>query len=293
MPPETNQESFPPTSSNPQQSIYIIRHGDRWDYLHPEWKKNAERKGDPSLSSLGHEQARQAGRYLDQLFVKEEISTHNITLLSSPFLRTIQTSNELLAEMKQTANDNDDGNDNGDDNDNTTAADSIKIQPEHSIFELDLWGQDLHSSLPEMEERQCYFPRIDGEYQTMFVPSLPETKKEFFERCDLAMEHISREFPCGNDKNRVIILVTHAACCIGLVKSASGVALEEINPAAPCALYKLTRMTNENEWDIDHHSKVGGMNGFIGHMKDVGTFTRPWNNFGNRDIDNGYTGPPK
>jgi len=35
------------------------------------------------------------------------------------------------------------------------------------------------------------------------------------------------------------------------------------------------------------------MNGFIGHMKDVGTFTRPWNNFGNRDIDNGYTGPPK
>lgn len=232
MPPESNQESFPPTtSSNPQQSIYIIRHGDRWDYLHPEWKKTAERKGDPSLSSLGHEQARQAGKYLDQLFVTEEIDTDQINLLSSPFLRTIQTSNELLSELKHTANDNATTNDNVNDNDNgiTTAADSIKIQPEHSIFELDLWGQNLHSSLPEMQERQCYFPRIDGEYESMFLPSLPETKEQFFERCDLAMEHISRAFPYDDEKNRVIILVTHAACCIGLVKAGTGVRHKRMN----------------------------------------------------------------
>jgi len=287
MPPQstrTNAQS-PSSSFNPQeQSVYIIRHGDRWDYQHPEWKETAERKGDPSLSSLGHEQARQAGGFLDQLFVQEGIHADQITLLSSPFLRTIQTSNELLAEMKLTKCKGS----------TCSAADSIKIQPEFSVFEVDLRGQGYHASLPpQMNERQCYFPRIDGDYQTMFVPSLPEDKDQFFDRCDSAMEHIARNFPCDNEKHPVIIVVTHAACCIGLVKSAAGLELEDINPAAPCSIYRLRRTTNENRWSVDHYSKKGGMNGFTGHMKDIGTCTQPWNNFGERDTDNGYTGPPK
>jgi len=97
-----------------------------------------------------------------------------------------------------------------------------------------------------MNERQCYFPIIDGDYQTMFVPPLPEDKDKFFDRWDSAMEHIARNFRCDNEQHPAIAVVTPAACCIGLVKSAASVELEDINPAAPCSIYSLRRTTNEN-----------------------------------------------
>ena len=272
---ENQQEQ---TFSNPVQSVFIIRHGDRWDYQHPEWKKTAARKGDPSLSTLGHEQARQVGRYLDNLFVEEGISADQITLLSSPFLRTIQTANELLAEIKKTR-----GN----------PGNTVKIKPEYSVFEFDLWGQDFHSSLPQMDERKCYFPRLDEHYETAFVPELPEDCQKFFNRCDEAMKHISDDYPCDEEgKNRVIIIVTHAACCIGLAKSATGMALQEINAAAPCSIFKMTRKSSDSAWRMDHYAKDGGLNGFTDHMENIGTNTRPWNNFGDKNVNNGWTGPP-
>ena len=266
------------TASSQTQSVYIIRHGDRWDYQHPEWKETAERKGDPSLSTLGHEQARHVGRYLDKVFVDEDAHADQITLLSSPFLRTVQTSNELLGEIKKTK-----GN----------AVDTVKIKPEYSVFEMDLRCQDYHASLPEMDERKCYFPRLDENHETAFVPDLPEDLNKFLSRCDEAMKHISSAYPCEDEKNRVLIVVTHAACCIGLVKSATGMALQDINAASPCSIFKLTRKPRDTKWGIDHFSKEGGMNGFTDHMDDIGTMTRPWNNFGDKKVDNGWTGPPK
>jgi broad specificity phosphatase PhoE len=42
--------------------IYLMRHGDRWDFAHPEWEVQMRELGygtwDPSLSPLGHKQAR-------------------------------------------------------------------------------------------------------------------------------------------------------------------------------------------------------------------------------------------
>jgi len=276
MAPQAEQPSTAETIQT--QSIFVVRHGDRWDYQHPEWKETADRVGDPSLSTLGHDQARQVGQFLDHALVKDDIHADQITLLSSPFLRTVQTSNEILAAMKHTK-----GN----------VVDTVKIKPEYCVFELDMWGGDYHSSLPDMDERRCYFPRLEDDYETMFVPSLPEDQEQFFSRCDEAMKHISEAFPCDEEKNRVIILVTHAACCIGLVKAATGKSLQDINAAAPCSIYRLTRSSNDNKWDIDHHSKEDGKNGFTGHMTDVGGKTVPWNNFGDKAINKGYTGPPK
>jgi broad specificity phosphatase PhoE len=272
-------EDFTPTSSR-RQSLFIIRHGDRWDYQHPEWRETAKRIGDPSLSTLGHEQARQVGQYLDQRFLIENIHANQITLLSSPFLRTIQTANELLGAMKYTKG-------------CAPGLDSIKILPEYSVFELDLWGQDLHACLPDLEERKCYFPRLDTDYQSMFIPSFPETQDMFFQRCEESMRRISDEFAMdeSDDKHRVIIVVTHAACCIGLVQAATGLELGEINPAAPCSIYMLTREGNENMWKIDPYSKVNGLNGFTGHIDDMGTCTKPWHHFGKKEVNDGYTGP--
>lgn len=268
-------------STSGKCTLFIIRHGDRWDYQHPEWRKTARRKGDPPLSILGQEQARQVGQFLDQMFVQEKIRASQITLLSSPFLRTVQTAHELLGAMKcinSTC---------------TSSEDSITILPEYSVFEFDILGQDLHTSLPpDMEERKLYFPRLDSSYETMFVPSLPEDQSTFFQRCEESMKCISQKFDHQDIKqNRVIIVVTHAACCIGLVRAATGLGLNDINPASPCGIYKLTRSGDEEKWKIDHYSCADGFNGFTGHLENIGTSTKPWNHFGDKDVDDGYTGP--
>ena len=87
-----------------KQYLFIIRHGDRWDYSNPEWKAlSTSRLGDSPLSPLGHQQGRQVGQYLNTFFKSNSISTsaeeNNITWLSSPFLRCIQTSNEAIQEL--------------------------------------------------------------------------------------------------------------------------------------------------------------------------------------------------
>ena len=46
--------------------------------------------------------------------------------------------------------------------------------------------------------------------------------------------------------NSAIIVVTHAACCIALAKSASGKIFREINSALPCGIYQLTRTHDAN-----------------------------------------------
>jgi len=213
---------------------------------------------------------------LDEVMVEEGIYADQISLLSSPFLRTIQTSNELLSEMKE-----------------TKASENVSIRLEHSVYELDMWESNLHASLPhDLSERRLYFPRIDLNHESAFVPDLPEDPEKFFSRCEQAIECIGKAYPCDEIQNRVIIVVTHAACCIGLSKAAAGLELQDINAAAPCSIYRLNREIGDEQWSLDHYSEEGGMNGFTKHMTNMNGRTIPWNNFGDRSVNNGWTGPP-
>ena len=114
-----------------RQYLFIIRHGDRWDYSHPEWKKlSTSRLGDSPLSPLGHSQAREVGEFLDA-YLSERNLAHDITWLSSPFLRCLQTSNEALNAMK-IANSHYNSSEEG-------TFREIPIKPEYSICKY--WGQ--------------------------------------------------------------------------------------------------------------------------------------------------------
>mmetsp|Transcript_6266 Transcript_6266/g.7291 ORF Transcript_6266/g.7291 Transcript_6266/m.7291 type:complete len:299 (+) Transcript_6266:64-960(+) len=285
------------TDTSRSQTLFIVRHGDRWDYSHPEWSSTAARPGDPPLSSLGHRQARDVGRYLDEVFARENIHARDITLLSSPFLRCIQTSNELLSEFHKTQGD---------------VAETVSIQPEYSVFELDSKDRGWHASLPTLAERKCYFPRMEEAHESMFVPTLPENRGQFLDRCEDVIRRLNTKYqhPDGEcttttitdaaaaggsvaqQQPRVIVIVTHAAGCVAMAKSASGKELQDINPAPPCGIYRLDRVSDSEAWDIDHYSKEGGMNGYKDHLGDVGVTTKGWNNFGDDKVNNGYTGPP-
>jgi broad specificity phosphatase PhoE len=164
------------------QSMFVIRHGDRWDYSHPEWKQNnPKRPGDPSLSDLGFQQARETGQFLAKLFLEsqdnqkdnsEQFDVSQLVVLSSPFLRTVQTANEIVGELEKHF-----PSSSSQSSTNTT---SIKL--ECAVWEIDGHDGINHRSLPSpngrdtsviIEERHPYFPRVDRSYESLFTPALP------------------------------------------------------------------------------------------------------------------------
>lgn len=95
----------------------------------------------------------------------------------------------------------------------------------------------------------------------------------------------------GDRRRQVFVMVSHAAGCIALAKTFAKLELSDITPAAPCSIYGLHRTSNTETWTIDPHDKLDGLNGYTGHLTQMGSSTIPWNNFGNGK-DKYYTGPP-
>jgi hypothetical protein len=140
-----------------KQYLFIIRHGDRWDYAYPDWKSEAtSRLGDAPLSPLGHQQAQEVGRFLDKWLRDNKIQIDNVVWMSSPFLRCLQTCDQALNVMGT-----------------FRAAQTLPILPEYSIFEWDGHGGEWHRDLPTLTERKHYFPRLATDYQSFFIPTLP------------------------------------------------------------------------------------------------------------------------
>ena len=80
--------------------IAIVRHGEREDDS-TNRKRRSNIGYDPSLSELGEEQARLTGRYiLEKYLYKENYHTqNNLKIISSPFLRTLQTAENIAQEV--------------------------------------------------------------------------------------------------------------------------------------------------------------------------------------------------
>jgi broad specificity phosphatase PhoE len=140
-----------------KQYLFIVRHGDRWDYANPDWKRvPTSRLGDSPLSPLGHQQAQEVGCFFDNWFTANEIQIDNVVWMSSPFLRCLQTSDQALNAIRT-----------------FHAAQALPILPEYSIFEWDGHGGEWHQDLPTLIERKHYFPRLHTDYQSFFIPTLP------------------------------------------------------------------------------------------------------------------------
>lgn len=76
--------SLPPHySARFMQALWLARHGNRQDFVDPEWAATADRPHDPRLSPDGVQQARRLGTRVSSIEVDR--------ILSSPFLRAVQT----------------------------------------------------------------------------------------------------------------------------------------------------------------------------------------------------------
>jgi hypothetical protein len=90
-----------------------------------------------------------------------------------------------------------------------------------------------------------------------------------------------------------VVVVTHAAGCVAMCRSATRLPLDRIEPAAPCGVYRMTRPSSKSGSDSTPKGSLWKMdpavNGSVAHLSDLGRHTAPWNHFGS---GGGYTGPP-
>lgn len=78
------------------RAVFIIRHGERLDKINHLWSSKAIRPQDTPLSNVGHKQARRLGKWL---YSKIPI-TKPIKIFSSPFIRCIQTADNIAEQLE-------------------------------------------------------------------------------------------------------------------------------------------------------------------------------------------------
>ena len=202
------------------QTVWIARHGNRLDFVNPEWFNTAERPYDPPLSEDGIEQA----NLLGQRLVGEGI----VHIFASPFLRTVQTANEVANLL------------------------DLPMKLESGLSE---WlNPDWMSTAPErlsLDVLQERFPRIDRSYTSCVIAHYPETSDRVLQRTAQTVQRLTAEF------SEDILLVGHGASVVGCTQGLVG-GMPEVK-ASLCCLVKLVRQEQgwfiELNGDTSHLSK--------------------------------------
>ena len=194
-------------------TVWIARHGNRLDFVNPEWFNTATRRYDPPLSKDGVIQAQELGQRL-----KSEKIAH---IFASPFLRTIQTANEVANII------------------------NLPIKLEAGLGE---WhNPDWMTATPEIHPQEFLaseYPRIDWSYKSLVIPQYPENEVEVNQRTAATVQKLVAEF------SEEVLLVGHGASVWGATRG--------LIPDSPtfkvslCCLVKIVR--NSHNWDL----KVAG-----------------------------------
>lgn len=166
-----------------EQTIWIVRHGNREDFQNSEWAKTARRPHDPALSLDGEQQACELGVSLRGQPV------HRI--FASPYLRTLQTAHHIADAL------------------------DLPIHPEPGI------GECLPSvtETPEIiseDERSRRFGRIAA-HDACYQPIFPEPEDVAHRRAAETVQQLADQFPHEN-----LLLVTHASPIVGIVRHLTG-----------------------------------------------------------------------
>jgi broad specificity phosphatase PhoE len=194
------------------QTIWIARHGNRIDFVNPEWFNTAERRYDPPLSDDGMVQAYQLGQRL-----QGEGIAH---IFASPFLRTVQTANQVAEVLDL----------------------PIKLESGLSEWLNSAWMTDVPERLSIAALTEL-FPRIDTSYTSRVVAEYPETSVQALSRAGETARLLADE--CRED----ILLVGHGASVLGATMGLVGRIAETEVKASLCCLVKVVRQ--DLEWVME------------------------------------------
>lgn len=200
------------------QTIWIARHGNRLDFVNPEWFNTAKKRYDPPLSTDGVIQAQELAKRL-----KSEKISH---IFASPFLRTIQTANEVAEVLDL----------------------PIKLEAGLSEWLNPEWMGET-PKIHSQEELSMQYPRIDWSYASRIIPKYPETRATVNHRCSQTVKILLQEF------KEDILLLGHGASVVGTTTSLIGE--NQVINASLCCLVKVVK--NAQKWNLE-------LNGDTSHL---------------------------
>jgi broad specificity phosphatase PhoE len=192
------------------QTVWIARHGNRLDFVNPEWFNTAMRRYDPPLSDDGLIQAQELGRRL-----QNEPISH---IFASPFLRTIQTANEVAKILDL----------------------PIKLEAGLSEWYNPHWMSETPETHPQ-EILASQFSRIDWSYQSLVFPQYPETETDVYRRTGETAKKLVTKFTDN------ILLIGHGASVAGTTKG-----LVPIHKPFKVSLCSLVKIVNRHQnWQLE------------------------------------------
>ncbi len=167
------------------QTLWLVRHGHRLDFVQPEWFDTATYRYDPPLSAAGFDQANSLAQQFSQVQIDR--------IYTSPFLRTIQTA-DPLARLLQ-----------------------LPIRLEWGLCEwlCQEWTAGFPATTP-VDELIRYYPNIDDAYQSLVMPFYPENVQELDARITIIAGKMIR---C-NSKN--ILAIAHKGSVLGIAAALTG-----------------------------------------------------------------------
>ena len=164
------------------QTVWIARHGNRLDFVNPEWFNTAPKRYDPPLSDDGFVQAAELG---------QRLRTENIKhIFASPFLRTVQTANEVAKVLNL----------------------SIKLEAGLGEWHNGEWMTES-PKIQTQEFLTAEYPTIDWSYQAYLYPQYPETIEDVNRRTAATVRQLVFKY------DEDILIVGHGASVYGAALS--------------------------------------------------------------------------
>lgn len=176
-----------------KSTLYIARHGERLDFVDPEWYKKSKTPHDPPLTDIGKEQATELGRKLSGLSI-----TH---IFASPFYRCVNTACNAAAAISP----------------------DLRVFIEPGMCEwlnAEWYGDSEHGPIwRTVESLAAEFPTVDPSYEPVLPMShnfdgYPESLEKLSIRCDKTYRAVLERFqPTGN-----VLFVGHGSSVEALTK---------------------------------------------------------------------------
>ena len=198
--------------------VWLVRHGQRLDFVQPQWFLTAPYPYDPPLSAYGIYQA---------LELVQQLRGQNVAqVFCSPHLRALQTAQP------------------------TAHALGLDIQVEFGLREWlhPEWSRELPATLPARSNPAPI--KIKNSYQSLLQPKYPETEQELRSRADRMVEKLVTASTTD------VLIVAHKHILLSIVSILNGTDWPEAE-MTPATLISLSSTdSTKGSWKVQPLSPV-------------------------------------
>ncbi|KAA8498704.1 Uncharacterized protein FVE85_6289 [Porphyridium purpureum] len=164
--------------------VLVIRHGERIDFVDPDWKRTAKNPHDPPLTELGLQQADETGQFL---LTDLKPRAHVRAIYTSPFTRTVQTACQIAAHLDL----------------------PVFVEPGLSEWMFEEYFGASPPNFRTAEQLALEFRAVSTEYTPIMErPAFPETPADAWDRCKGVMRTLLARTLTG-EPDGAMICVTH------------------------------------------------------------------------------------